>query len=125
MFFRANTRAKTGQRAEQLACHYLTAHGYVIEQTNARFPVGEIDVIARDGTTRCFVEVRSASSTEWGGAAGSITDRKRQRLIRAATWWLQRYPQSCELRFDAVLIQWQPSGPPEIELIKAAFDASK
>ncbi len=121
---RLRSRAERGRSAEQLARRYLSAHGYVIEQTNARFPVGEIDVVAREGNTLCFVEVRSASSTQWGGALGSVTDRKRQRLIRAAQWWLERTPVASEIRFDVVAIQWQPAGPPSIELIKAAFDAS-
>jgi len=119
------SRADAGRRAEILARRYLLAHGYAIEQTNARFPVGEIDVVARDGATLCFVEVRSASSTQWGGAVGSITDRKRQRLIRAAEWFLERTPFAGEIRFDVVAIQWQPAGLPSIELLKAAFDASR
>ena len=121
----AASRAERGKRAEALARQYLVAHGYVIEQANVRFPVGEIDLIAKDGATLCFVEVRSASSETWGGALGSITDRKRQRLIRAAQRFLQHRPHSGEIRFDVVAIQWQPAGPPTIQLLKAAFDTSR
>ena len=119
------SRAARGKRAEELARQYLVAHGYVIEQANVRFPVGEIDLVARDGAVLCFVEVRSASSEAWGGALGSITDRKRTRLIRAAQWFLQQRPHSGEIRFDVIAIQWQPAVPPTLELIQAAFDASR
>jgi putative endonuclease len=106
-----------------LARRLLTGHGYVIEAANVRFPVGELDLVARQGETLCFVEVRSASSEVWGGALASITDRKRRRLIRAAQWYLKRcksFPS--EIRFDVVAIQWG-IGPPRLELVRGAFEA--
>jgi len=119
-----STRRARGQRGEQLACQFLRAHGFQIEATNVRFPVGEIDIVAREGRTLCFVEVRSAASTAWGGALGSITDRKRRHLIRAARWHLSRLPAPPdEARFDVVAIQWQQDGPPAVELVRGAFTA--
>ena len=55
-------RQRLGQRGERLAKQFLISRGYVIEETNARFPVGEIDLVAREGETLCFVEVRSTAS---------------------------------------------------------------
>ncbi len=116
------TRRARGVRSEQLARHFLTSQGYAIRETNVRFPVGEIDVVAEEGQTLCFVEVRSTSSSRWGGPLASITDRKRQRLIRAAQWYLQRLrtlpPAS---RFDVVAIQWEGPQAPTIDLIRDAF----
>ena len=117
-------RQALGRRSEELARRHLAALGYVVEKTNARFPVGEIDIVARDGQTLCFVEVRSASSEAWGGPLASITDRKRRRLIRAAQWYLARLralPE--EIRFDVVAVTWT-GGVPAVELIRGAFDAT-
>ena len=122
----STVRQTLGQRGEQLALRLLTSHGYIVEQRNVRFPVGEIDLIARDGQALCFIEVRSVSSSAWGGALASITDRKRRHLIRAARWYLSR----CrglppEIRFDVVAIEWGDGlVPPTVELVRGAFDAS-
>ncbi|OHC73592.1 MAG: YraN family protein [Rhodospirillales bacterium RIFCSPLOWO2_01_FULL_65_14] len=117
-------RALRGRRAEQLAVDYLAAHGYAIVERNVRVPVGEIDVVAREGQTLCFIEVRSTSSEQWGGPLASITDRKRQHLIRAAQWYL-RYSsvRATETRFDVVAISWRDPEPPTIEVVKGAFTA--
>lgn len=116
-------RQQRGRRAEELASQFLAARGYVIEDRNARFPVGEIDLVAREGETLCFVEVRSASSLDWGGAVASITDRKRRRLIRAARWYLQRLRALPPFtRFDVVAVHWDHDTP-TLELVQGAFTA--
>mgnify|MGYP001607104282 CR=1 FL=1 len=119
-------RQHRGRAAERLACAFLRHAGYEIERTNVRFPVGEIDIVARQGGVLCFVEVRSTSSQQWGGAVGSITDRKRRHLIRAARWYLTRYrSMPPDSRFDVVAIEWQAERQPKVELIQGAFDASR
>ena len=119
-------RQRLGQRGERLAKQFLASHGYVIEEANARFPVGEIDLIAREGETLCFVEVRSTASVDWGGSLGSIGERKRRRLIRAARWYVQRLRRlPPEMRFDVVAIDWLPDGTSSIELVRGAFEAAK
>ena len=117
-------RGARGERAERIACTYLSAQGYELVERNVRFPVGEIDIVAKEGNALCFVEVRSASSTAWGGAAASITRPKQRRIIRAARWYLQ----SCRLpyldvRFDVVAIDWRDETAPLVELIRGAFTA--
>jgi len=112
-----------GRRAEQLACGYLKAQGYTILERNVRYPVGEIDIVAREGEALCFVEVRSTASQQWGGPLASITDRKRRHLINAARWYLQYRPVRLpEIRFDVVAIDWHAHGP-AVELIREAFTA--
>lgn len=115
-------RQAAGQAGERLARTFLTRQGYMVEAANVRFPVGEIDLIAHDGPTLCFIEVRSASSDDWGGPFASVTAVKQQRLIRAARWYLARLRAVPEaVRFDVVGIRWRPAGAPEVSLIQGAF----
>jgi len=122
----SSIRHQRGHAAERLAGAFLRRQGYDIEATNVRFPVGEIDLVARESGVLCFVEVRSTSSRQWGGPLASVTDRKRRRLIRAARWYLHRTRLApSESRFDVVAIIWSSAGAqPAIELIRGAFDAS-
>ena len=113
-----------GRRGEALAIRHLRAQGYAIERTNVRFPAGELDIVARDGQTLCFIEVRSRSSSDWGGPLASITAKKRRRTIRAARWYLSRYRVTpCEMRFDVVAIEWHEPQPPVLLLLRGAFEA--
>ena len=116
-------RQRLGRRSEQLAVAFLNSAGYRIERTNVRFPVGELDVVAREGPVVCFVEVRSTSCSQWGGPLASITWPKRRRIIQAARWYLAGRPMPPEIRFDVLAIAWD-GGVPKIELIRGAFDAS-
>jgi putative endonuclease len=93
----------------------------VIERTNVRYPVGEIDILAREGQTLCFVEVRSVSSDAFGGAAASVTLEKQRRIIRAAQWYLARRPAPASARFDVVTVDWI-GGRACLDLIRGAFD---
>ena len=121
----SSARQELGAQSESLARRFLLLHGYAIEATNVRFPVGELDVVAWDGHVLCFIEVRAASSLEWGGALASITDRKRQRVIRAARWYLKRFKTlPDEIRFDVVALDWSGPDAPRLELLRAAFDVS-
>ena len=123
---RLTPRALRGKRAEQLACDYLRTHGYVICERNVRFPVGEIDVVAQEGRTLCFIEVRSTSSQQWGGALASITDRKRRRVMNAARWYLRYHPPKTEeMRFDVVAINWREGTSPRVELVRGAFTSDE
>lgn len=123
-FSRMTSRQERGRRSECLAREVLKARGYVILETNVRFPVGEIDIVARDGRCLCFVEVRSTSTDAFGGALASIGPAKQRRLIRAARWYLQRLrPLPPEIRFDVVAVDWQQAPGPLVELVQAAFMA--
>ena len=95
----------TGARAETLAADYLMRQGLSIVGRNFRTRFGEIDLIARDGPTIVFVEVRMRSSLRYGGAAESITAAKRTRLVAAANGYLAGLGREPPCRFDAILIQ--------------------
>lgn len=107
-----------GGDAEALAADFLARNGVIITQRNYRCRFGEIDLIARDGVTLVFIEVRSRRKDSYGGAAESITAAKRARLIQAARHYLASAPQDAAARFDAILIRGEP---PCIEWIRGAF----
>ncbi|MDH5537569.1 MAG: YraN family protein [Betaproteobacteria bacterium] len=109
-----------GKDAETLAAEFLARKGVVITQRNYRCRFGEIDLIARDGATLVFVEVRSRRREAYGGAAESITAAKRARLIHAARHYLATAALDTPARFDAILIRGEP---PRIEWIRGAFNA--
>ena len=121
-----SARQRRGFDAERLAAAYLRREGYLVEAANARFPVGELDLIAREGRTLCFVEVRVRTSAQFGTASESITRVKRRHFMKAVQWYLQRRRPRWEgpIRFDVVAIQHPPGAQPALELIRAAFDAS-
>ena len=79
--------------------------GLTIVARNFRTRFGEIDLIARDGRTLVFVEVRMRRSAAYGGAAESITPRKRGRLVAAANGYLALLGREPPCRFDAVLLR--------------------
>lgn len=97
-------RGDDGRAAESLAADHLRAHGLAILERNVRSRHGEIDLVARDGATLVFVEVRLRRPGRHGGAGDSISAAKRRRLIAAAREYLARLPRMPECRFDAVLL---------------------
>lgn len=101
-----------------MAADFLTAKGLRVIERNYRCRLGEIDLVAREGETTVFVEVRQRASSAFGGAAASITAAKRQRLLRAARHYLASLRTLPQCRFDALLIQ---GDPPQIEWVRNAF----
>ena len=93
-----------GAKAEALAARHLEAHGLTIVARNVRSRFGEIDLVAREGETLVFIEVRLRRSAGFGGAAASITATKRLRLVKAAAGYLAGLRSEPACRFDAVLL---------------------
>ena len=81
-------RAASGAQAEALAAAFLASKGLAIVARNVRSRFGEIDLVARDGDTLVFVEVRLRRSARFGGASGSITGAKLARIRAAAEGYL-------------------------------------
>jgi putative endonuclease len=100
-------RRTTGRRGEALAAKYLRAQGYGIIAANWRCRHGELDLVAVDGSTLVFVEVRTRRSAVLGLAEGSITLRKRRRLQLLAAEYLQQR--------EAAADPWQ--GPWRIDVV--------
>ncbi len=82
----------------------LKLRGYRILSRRLRTPVGEIDILARRGRTLAIIEVKARD--DFASAAGSVTDRQKQRLIRAAGWVVAGRPDlaSLDTRFDVMLV---------------------
>lgn len=107
-----------GGEAEAMAAAFLQLKGLQVLERNYRCRLGEIDLIAQDGPTTVFVEVRQRASSAFGGAAASITAAKKQRLVRAARHYISRLRTTPQCRFDALLIE---GDPPRIAWIRDAF----
>src|SRR4051794_11554613 len=100
------TRLRLGRRAEDIVTRWLSGKGWRILARNARTRFGELDIIALDGRTLVFLEVKAGRE---GASAGperpvlSIGFRKQQRIRRLATAWMAERrdaPRYAEIRFD-------------------------
>jgi putative endonuclease len=110
-----------GKDAEARAARYLQSRGLTIIERNFRSRHGEIDLIAREGDTLVFVEVRARKSSAFGGAAASITATKRGRITRTALHYLATLSYTPRCRFDAVLLSGGDNG--SIDWLRDAFAA--
>ena len=110
-----------GSAAETLAMSHLKAQGLRLKERNFRTRGGEIDLIMQQGDTLVFIEVRFRQSGDYGSPAETVTRHKQQRLINAASQYLQKYRVDMPCRFDIVAI----SGPRQerIEWIRDAFQS--
>ena len=108
-----------GGAAEDRAARLLVRAGLAIVARNYRTRLGEIDLVARDGDTLVFVEVRLRGGGRYGGALASITPRKRRRIVAAARQFLMGLATVPPCRFDVIAVE---SGEPQ--WIRGAFDAS-
>jgi putative endonuclease len=107
-----------GGAAEEAAARFLERNGLAIVARNYRTRHGEIDLVAREGATLVFVEVRMRSSERFGGGAESIGWRKRSRIEAAARHYLMRLRREPPCRFDVVTLD---GGIPV--WIRGAFEA--
>lgn len=110
-----------GRRAEQAGEDYLASLGYRVVGRNLRTAGGELDRVAWDGETLCFIEIRSRARRDLGLPEETVDARKQARLVRAAEAYLQRFgdrPPAC--RFDVLAVD--PSGP-RFRLYRDAFAA--
>jgi putative endonuclease len=114
-----------GQRGERAAARYLRRQGYKIVGRGERDHFGELDLVAVDGRTIVFVEVKTRTSHEAGHPAEAVGPEKQKRLTRLALAYLKRHDLlENAARFDVLAITW-PDGAkrPTIEHIKNAFEA--
>jgi putative endonuclease len=115
-------RQQLGKTGEDLACRELEDRGYAIITRRYRARGGEIDIIARDGATLVFVEVKTRDGHDFGDAADAITSWKRRRMARTALDYMMREQiPECPCRFDVVSIHVE-TGVPAIEIYQNAFD---
>jgi len=115
-----------GLRGEEAAARFLKRLGYQIVARGDRLKPGEIDLVAVDGRTVVFVEVKTRESADAGHPSEAVDAAKQRRLTRAAVTFLKHHRLlESPARFDVVAITW-PAGQrrPTIEHIPNAFDAS-
>lgn len=91
-----------GRAAEDEAVAWLERQGYRIEARNVTNAAGEIDIVARDGDTLCFIEVKARSTGDFGLAIEAVDQRKQRRLARAAALHLALQGIEAPCRFDVL-----------------------
>ena len=98
---------RRGEEAEERAARFLAARGLAI--------------VAREGRTLVFVEVRARSWRAWGGAAASVDFRKQRRIVAAARHFLARLGAEPACRFDVLTLDGAGAEP---AWIRGAFEAA-
>ena len=114
-----HTRAQ-GRLGEDAAVDWLRRQGYRISARNVSSRTGEIDVVAEDGDTLCFIEIKARSTRTYGSALESISAHKQRRIARAAALYLARQPFAGPCRFDVLAMDLGDRGW-RFELIRDAF----
>jgi putative endonuclease len=121
--------SETGHRGESIAAQYLKENGYRLVLSNFKVPIGrnrkgvaltgEIDIIALDAETICFVEVKTRTSDEFAAPHESVNRRKQRQITRTARIYRRVFGVSdIAFRFDVVSIVLHPDSEPTIELLK-------
>lgn len=110
-----------GRAAEADAARWLRRKGFAIAAVNAVTRAGEIDVVAREGDTLCFVEVKARADDSHGPALAAVGPAKQRRLARAAALWLARHPHDGPARFDVLALDGGPDGW-RYTLVRNAFE---
>ncbi len=113
-----NPAGEFGEEAEREAERHLRSLGCRVLARRWRCPLGELDLVVRDGEEVVFVEVKARSGASFGPAEHAVDARKRKRLVRAALSYLEKERVSSPLRFDVVALQGG-----ELRHIRGAFSA--
>lgn len=125
-----------GEHGESLAAEYLIKNGYRIIFTNFKVPVGrnskgvsvtgEIDIIALDGVTLCFVEVKTRRSEEFTPIITSVDLRKQRQITRTAKMYRRIFGVwNMDYRYDVITVLMPKHAEPAIELTKDFWNESK
>ena len=115
-------RRETGRRGEDVAAAYVAGLGYRLVVRNFRCRAGEIDLVALDGDTIVFVEVRSRTGSGRGTPLESVDGRKQAQVGRVARYFLAAHGwHERSARFDVVGVRLD-ADPPTVEHVRGAFD---
>jgi len=110
-----------GRLGERLACRHLLRLGYDVLARRYRTRLGEIDLIAYDGDTLVFIEVKTRATRRFGEPWEFVDRDKRRRIKSAAAEFIARHDLGAwRYRFDVVSVV-VAGGAPEIELVRNAF----
>ena len=116
-----DNRKAFGQKGESAAISFLQANGFNILETNFQTRAAEIDIIAKDHETLCFVEVKTRRNINKGFPKESVTVSKQNKIILGATFYLKKNRlMESKIRFDVIEVL-EKDGRLEFNLIKNAF----
>jgi putative endonuclease len=113
----------TGRRGEEAAYFYLRQHGYVMIARNYRSPRSrsELDLVGWDGTTLCFIEVKTRTTRNIMPAEAAVDEEKQRDLSHVAREFLRKVKSDAPFRFDVVSVYFELGLAPDIELFRNAF----
>lgn len=118
-------RIALGKSGEEAAVRALKQTGYRILERNYRCRHGEIDIVAMDGDTIAFIEVKTRGSDRFGPPEGSVDAKKQRHITRASMSYLAEKGLEERLaRFDVVSVEVTAGGL-KTGIIKDAFEASE
>jgi len=118
----SKTRINLGKEGEKIAAGFLRENQYRILKMNYKNRFGEIDVIAKDKDTICFIEVKARTSDEFGLPEEALTPAKQKKISQVAVSFLkEKKLLDQKARFDVVSVM-DAEGIPKINLIKNAFE---
>lgn len=113
---------RLGRRGEDIAAEHLRDAGMVVLARNWRCALGELDIVAREGSTLVFCEVKTRSGVGYGPPAEAIVKTKVRRIRRLAAAWLAQADRGwAETRFDVVSVIQPSGGRASVEHLRGAF----
>ncbi len=121
---RENTgRPATGNHGEDMAVLFLEGLQYKVLARNYRQRFGELDIVAEDGDTLVFVEVKTRKNASYGNPFEAVDIRKQRKLTRMALDYISRNSmEERAARFDVVAVLLDGDAGPRIEHIRDAFE---
>jgi putative endonuclease len=115
-------RLDLGRRGEALALEKIQSFGYQCLASNYRCSLGEVDLVAKDGDTIVFIEIKTRKGRSLGYAKEAVHEKKKRQLSKVALAYLKNNGLlGRKARFDVIAIRLREGGA-EIELVKNAFD---
>ncbi len=112
-----------GNGSEDLACRYIEQQGCSILERNFRCKLGEIDIIARDGSYLCFIEVKFRNDNSFGEPKEAVNYSKQRRISNVSRFYLYSKNVSFDIpiRYDVIAVSVN-EGIFSFEWIKNAFE---
>jgi len=111
-----------GRRGEEIALRYFRRKGYRIVERGFRLFRGEIDIIAHDGQTLVFIEVKTRATTEFGLPEEAVTPAKQNQIRKIARGFLvERGLGEPDCRFDVLAVLVPEEGDPVVTHFESAF----
>ncbi len=128
--------SEMGSRGEMLAAEFIKREGYRIVMTNFKAPIGrnskgvqvtgEIDLIALEGETLCFIEVKTRRSEDFGGPLSAVDVRKQRQITRTARVYRRLFGLAeTKYRFDVVSVVIEKGLEPRIEIARGFWTEGK